>query len=176
MVAGGVGCGQLARAVVDWLLLDNAESAVAADTPDMHVGVLEGLVGAQSAGMATKTTVLMTDDVDPEVPADETVQFSLDGAGYEIDLSAGHAGELRERLATYVGAARKAGAAGSARRVPRATGAKNTSTAATASTAGAGAVDPKAVREWAKAHGKPVNEHGRIASSLLIEFQQAHHD
>lgn len=34
------------------------------------------------------------------------MQFSLDGASYEIDLTAEHADPLRDCLASYVGAAR----------------------------------------------------------------------
>jgi hypothetical protein len=45
--------------------------------------------------------------------ADDTVRFGLDGTDYEIDLSAKHAQALRDALARYVYAARRAG--GSAR-------------------------------------------------------------
>ena len=36
--------------------------------------------------MATKTTVVLEDDLDGG-PADETVRFGLDGVEYEIDLT-----------------------------------------------------------------------------------------
>ncbi len=49
--------------------------------------------------------------------ADGTIRFGLDGTEYEIDLSAGHAQALRDALARYVQAARRAG--GSARRPAR---------------------------------------------------------
>jgi len=49
--------------------------------------------------VAQKVTVSLIDDLDGD-KADETVEFGLDGKSYEIDLSTGNAGKLREfRLA-----------------------------------------------------------------------------
>lgn len=118
----------------------------------------------------------MTDDLDPELAAEETVRFSLDGAGYEIDLTAEHAAQLRDQLAGYFGSARKAGSTGT-RSAARSTPSRASSSASAGERAvgdAGDAVDSKAVREWAKAHGKPVSERGRIASSLLVEFTEAH--
>jgi hypothetical protein len=58
--------------------------------------------------MATRTTVTLVDDLDGGT-AEETVGFGLDGAAYEIDLSAANAGELRSALERYVAAARRTG-------------------------------------------------------------------
>ncbi len=55
--------------------------------------------------MAQKVQTLFIDDFDGS-DAEGTVRFGLDGAEYEIDLNAGHARELRDTLARYVGAAR----------------------------------------------------------------------
>ena len=63
--------------------------------------------------MAQKMQTLCTDDLDGS-EADGTVRFGLDGADYEIDLNTAHAQELRNALARYVSAARRAG--GGARR------------------------------------------------------------
>ena len=46
--------------------------------------------------MAQKVQVLLVDDIDGGT-ADETVTFGLDGVTYEIDLTSGHASELRDR-------------------------------------------------------------------------------
>jgi hypothetical protein len=46
--------------------------------------------------MAQKITVALEDDLDGG-PADQTVRFGLDGAEYQIDLSAGNATAFRER-------------------------------------------------------------------------------
>ena len=57
--------------------------------------------------MAQKITVTLEDDLDGG-PADQTVRFGLDGAEYEIDLSARNASAFREQLAPYTERARKA--------------------------------------------------------------------
>ena len=58
--------------------------------------------------MAQKVQTLFIDDLDGS-EAEGTVRFGLDGAEYEIDLNAEHAQALRDALARYVGAARRAG-------------------------------------------------------------------
>ena len=65
--------------------------------------------------MAQKIQILLIDDLDGS-EADGTVRFGLDGTEYEIDLNAEHAQALRDALARYVQAARRAG--GGARRPP----------------------------------------------------------
>ena len=57
--------------------------------------------------MAQKITVTLEDDLDGG-PADQTVRFGLDGAEYEIDLSARNATAFREQLAPFTERARKA--------------------------------------------------------------------
>ncbi|MGH3182440.1 MAG: histone-like nucleoid-structuring protein Lsr2 [Streptosporangiaceae bacterium] len=91
---------------------------------------------------------------------DGTVGVGLDGTEYEMDLSAGHAQELRGALARYVGAARRAG--GGARRPARA-----------GRRAPASALDPTEVREWAKAQGIEVKDRGRVPAELAARFKAA---
>ena len=57
--------------------------------------------------MAQKVQTLLIDDLDGG-EANGTVRFGIDGADYEIDLSAKHAEALRKALAPYLGAARRA--------------------------------------------------------------------
>jgi hypothetical protein len=52
--------------------------------------------------MAKKVTVTLVDDFDGEGAADETVEFSLDGVSYEIDLSSKNAAKLRNELKQWV--------------------------------------------------------------------------
>src|SRR5439155_21094613 len=68
------------------------------------------------ADMAQKVQTLFVVDLDGSA-AEGTVRFGLDGTEYEIDLNAKNAQELRDALARYVGAARRAG--GAARRPAR---------------------------------------------------------
>jgi hypothetical protein len=106
--------------------------------------------------------VRLIDDLDGEA-ANETVEFGIDGKNYEIDLSKGNAGKLRDALAAYVAAARRSGG----RR--RGGGA----------TAGAAARRPsidreqnQAIREWARKRGMKVSDRGRIPADVLESYHQ----
>jgi hypothetical protein len=116
--------------------------------------------------MAQTTTVMLIDDLDG-TQADETVHFSLDGAFYEIDLSADHATTLRNRLAGFAQSARRI-----SRRATRPTG-----RAAARRRAGkAGATLPEegaAIREWARARGYTVSDRGRLATDVIDAYRRA---
>ena len=109
--------------------------------------------------MAQKIQTLLIDDLDGS-EAEGTVRFGLDGAEYEIDLNAEHAQALRDALARYVGAARRAG--GGTRRPAR--GGSRTR---------ADGVDSTEVREWAKAQGIEVKDRGRVPAELVVKFKTA---
>ncbi|OLF16553.1 histone-like nucleoid-structuring protein Lsr2 [Actinophytocola xanthii] len=109
--------------------------------------------------MAQKTILELVDDIDGG-PAEETVAFALDGAEFEIDLSAENASRLRDALAEFVGHARRTG------------GRKQRGKAAAAQ--GNGKPDTHAVREWARSQGETVAERGRVPQALVIKFQEAH--
>jgi nucleoid-associated protein Lsr2 len=109
--------------------------------------------------MAQKTIVQLIDDLDEGV-AEETVSFGIDGASYEIDLSAANAAKLRDSLAKYVANARRAGRSGgrppgSARRGRGARGDRE---------------QTQAIREWARKNGHKVGEKGRIPASILEAY------
>lgn len=92
--------------------------------------------------MAEITTTRLLDDLarlngEGDVDAAETVSFAVDGASYEIDLSAEHAADLRASFAEYIPAARKAAAKASSTKRPRKAGGKSGSTALNL-----------AIREW----------------------------
>lgn len=58
--------------------------------------------------MAIRVRFLLVDDMDGTASPDvRRVTFELDGASYEIDLTAANAAVLRSRLAAYIGAARE---------------------------------------------------------------------
>jgi hypothetical protein len=111
--------------------------------------------------MAQKVQTLLIDDLDGG-EAEGTVRFGLDGAEYEIDLSAEHAEALRNALAPYVSAARRA--PGAAARRPGQSGRR---------AAGAGAPDPTAIREWARSQGIEVKDRGRVPAELVAKFNAA---
>ena len=60
--------------------------------------------------MAQKVQTLVVDDIDGSA-AEGTVRFGLDGTDYEIDLNPKNAQALRDTLAPYVTAGRRASAA-----------------------------------------------------------------
>jgi Lsr2 len=111
--------------------------------------------------MAQKIQTLLIDDLDGS-QAEGTVRFGLDGAEYEIDLSAEHAEALRKAVEPYVSAARRA--SGSAARRPGRSGRR----AATAA-----GIDSIAVREWAKSQGIEVKDRGRVPAELVVKFKAA---
>jgi hypothetical protein len=112
-----------------------------------------------------KVTVVFSDDLTGD-PLDEgsvhTVQFSLDGTSYEIDLSAENAQKLRDDVATWIGHARKT----TVRRGTR---------AATGAPKGRAAADREqsgAIREWARSNGHAVSERGRIPAAVVEAFHK----
>lgn len=109
--------------------------------------------------MAQRVEVVLVDDLDGGV-AEETVQFALDGTGYEIDLSADNAAALRDALAVYVGHGRKVGG----RRSP----------ARSSSRRSGGSSETAQIRAWAKEQGLPVNERGRIPGDIVAQYEAAH--
>lgn len=123
--------------------------------------------------MAQKVVTSLVDDLD-ESPANETVEFSIGKANYEIDLNTTHATELRDALAKYVAAARRLSGR-------RATGRRQATTVGyTATPTESGRQKPAAlsgkreqnqsVREWARKHGAVVGEKGRIPEPISLAF------
>jgi hypothetical protein len=117
--------------------------------------------------MARKVQVILSDDLDENLPADETVSFALDGVNYEIDLADKNAKELRDAFARYVQAARKVGGRGT-----RASGGGRSR-----ATGGGGRMDREqagAIRDWARKNGHAVSDRGRIPSSVVEAYEAAH--
>lgn len=100
--------------------------------------------------MAQKTITYTLSDLSNEDNA-VTCTFALDGQAYEIDLTDQEASDLRERLAPYVGVARKVGG--------RTTQRKNPQTGR--------------IREWAEQQGLKVPARGRIPNEIVQKFQAA---
>ncbi|MPZ66486.1 MAG: Lsr2 family protein [Pseudonocardiaceae bacterium] len=120
--------------------------------------------------MAQKVTVTLVDDLDGGT-AEETVEFSVDGVTYEIDLSADNAVHLRDALAGYVAHARKAGS-GQRR---RGGGGGQSRRSSGSSGSGRAAVDREqnqAIREWARKNGMNVSDRGRIPAEVLEAYHK----
>lgn len=109
--------------------------------------------------MAQKTIVQLIDDLDGGAAA-ETVSFSLDGTGYEIDLSEKNAAKLRDVMAGYVAHARRASRTSApARRGGRPARTDREQTAA--------------IREWARKNGHRIGDKGRIPSHILEAYHSS---
>ena len=112
--------------------------------------------------MAKKVTVTLVDDFDGEAAADETVEFSLDGVSYEIDLSSKNAQRLRADLKQWVDAGRRVGG----RRRGRSVGPNR----------GRGTIDREqsaAIRDWARRNGHSVSTRGRIPADVIDAYHAA---
>ena len=107
--------------------------------------------------MAQKVNIILVDDLDGG-SADENVQFGLDGASYEIDLSSANAAELRSSLERFVAAARKT------------TAGRTSRTKQAAQTRGN---DSAQIRQWARDNGYAVNSRGRIQAEIQEAYQKA---
>src|SRR4051794_7007473 len=111
--------------------------------------------------MAQRVNVVLVDDIDG-TDASETVTFGLDGVQYEIDLSAGHADELREAMALYIGHGRRAG------------GRKRTTGNGRPAVANrAGGPTAAEIRAWARENGWDVPERGRVSAEVREAYAAA---
>jgi hypothetical protein len=111
--------------------------------------------------MAQKHIVRLVDDLTGDDAA-ETVSFALDGAIYELDLTADNAARLRDTLSVYIAGARRAARNGTRVVGPaarRGTRADREQTAA--------------IRAWARSNGHKIGEKGRIPGHILEAYHAA---
>ncbi|BCJ56692.1 histone-like nucleoid-structuring protein Lsr2 [Micromonospora endophytica] len=114
--------------------------------------------------MARKVITVLTDDLDGG-KADRTVEFSLDGVAYTIDVSDENAGVLRKALDPFINAGRRLGRGGAeATRSPRRGGGG-------ATTPGMNREQNRAVREWAVSNGYKISERGRIPVEVVEAYK-----
>jgi len=112
--------------------------------------------------MAKKHITQLIDDLDGSVlEHGETINFSLEGRAYEIDLSEKNVKKLREAFEPFTDVARPVGAA--------AMGSRRVSRGRSVSTR-----DLADVRAWAEKNGFPINSRGRISSNVLAAYDAAH--
>jgi hypothetical protein len=116
--------------------------------------------------VARQVITLLTDDLDGS-EADRTVEFSLDGVSYTVDLSDKNAGKLRKALEPYIAAGTRVGRAGAERRSP---GRGRTDGSVTRSSRD----QNQAIREWAAKNGYELSSRGRLPASIVEAFDKAH--
>jgi Lsr2 len=91
-------------------------------------------------------------------PADETIQFSLDGRSYEIDLNSRHAAEFRHRLGPFTEHARPVRSQRS--RVTRRSAASRERS--------------RQIRLWAEQRGFALSAHGRLPGDVIEQYDREH--
>jgi nucleoid-associated protein Lsr2 len=96
----------------------------------------------------------LTDEIIDQKEA-ESIEFSVNGKGYSIDLGKKNAAEFHRSLDRYIAAATKVGAPKTRR--PR-----------------GNRGDLAAIREWGKQNGFAVSERGRVSTELKEAFSKAH--
>lgn len=104
-----------------------------------------------------KVHVVLQDDIDGGEPA-RTLYFSLEGKAYEIDLTEQNARALRDSLAPWIAAARRASTA----QIP-----------SQRSKPGR-ADDTVDIRRWARENDIQVRDRGRISVDLRTRYEAAH--
>lgn len=114
----------------------------------------------KGAPVAQQVKVILVDDIDGG-QAEETVKFAIDGASYEIDLNEANAEKLRDALAPFVGAARKASRSNGGRGSRRGGSGERRGRAAD-------------IREWARTKSIEVSERGRIPARVVEMYEAAH--
>jgi hypothetical protein len=107
--------------------------------------------------MAKTVSVVVTDDLDGS-PDAETVAFSFNGQGYEIDLAEKNLAKFEKSLRPFIDAGRRT----AHRRAAR------------AARGSAVRIDRAAVRTWAASQGIKVSERGRISADVLSQYEAAH--
>jgi hypothetical protein len=106
--------------------------------------------------MAQRVQILLEDDLDGS-EASETVNFSLDGKSYEIDLSAANSAQLRDDFAKWIGHARAVRGRGGRVAPTRATG----------------RTDLNKVRDWGRKNGFKVSDRGRVSAEVQEAYSRA---
>ncbi|MFI6485896.1 Lsr2 family protein [Nonomuraea sp. NPDC050663] len=111
------------------------------------------------------TVTTFVDDIDGS-DAESTVRFSIGNDAYEIDLSSHNEDKLRKALAPYIqhGRAVKQSQEPHAERISKATGSRQALSRG----------ESKKIRKWAKENNLPVNERGRISSTIISQYEAAH--
>lgn len=127
--------------------------------------------------MATQTRVVLTDDLNGG-EAEGTVQFGLDGQGYEMELDAANSAALRASLRPYIDAGRRVAAIpAQRRRGTRSAPGRAAVPAARFATGQPLTDDERArIREWAKTQPQlgPIADRGRLSATVIAEYRKVH--
>jgi hypothetical protein len=116
--------------------------------------------------MARQVITTLIDDLDGK-PADQSVEFALDGVSYVIDLSDKNADKLRAVLYPYIEAGTRTGRLNGGRAGARSQG-------RAVAPARTNRDQTAAIRDWAVQNGYEVSQRGRIPGKIIEAFEAAH--
>lgn len=114
--------------------------------------------------MAKKTIVQLIDDIDGTVlehGKGQSIDFSMDGKSYSIDLSDKNARAFRNSMKKYIDHAKPAGTARRGSRAGKSSG------------SGRSASELKDIRQWAQDNGYTIAPRGRISTNVLQAYDAA---
>ena len=109
------------------------------------------------------TDVQLVDDIDGS-PATTTIEFSVGGKNYIIDLSEQHAAEFNETLTPYIEHARRARRAPANKRKPR----------SSSEAARVKRQKNAEIRAWALENGVTVSKRGQLGQDTIAAYEAAH--
>lgn len=124
--------------------------------------------------VAKNLIVELTDDIDGSVIADgtgESIEFSVDGVDYAIDLKDKNAEKFRKALGYYIDHAAKVGGR---KRGGHTSAVRAAAEAASTKSAKRDPEQTRAIREWANSNGYEVSARGRIPAAAVEAFDAAH--
>lgn len=128
---------------------------------------------SEECAVAKQLITQLTDDIDGTAIDDgsgESIEFSVNGVAYAIDLKSKNATEFHRKLDYYISHAERIG--GRKRRTTKASGASTTGSAA--APAKRDREQTKAIREWANSNGYELSGRGRIPEHVIEAFDNAH--
>jgi nucleoid-associated protein Lsr2 len=117
-------------------------------------------------------TIIVTDDLDGSSPA-EPVQFTYDGVNWEIDLSAKNREKLQKALQPFLDKAHPADMAQPKAKTTTPTRTRARTRTRPSRSAKNGREHLDAIRQWAQENGYKVGDRGRIAKSIIEEYELA---
>lgn len=123
--------------------------------------------------MAKQVSIQLVDDIDGSVideNAGETIEFSVSGVEYVIDLRTKNANEFHRKLNYYIDHGTRVGG----RKRKPSPAATPTPAASTGSPAKRDAAQTRAIRKWAIDKGYQVSQRGRIPADVEEAYNAAH--
>lgn len=123
--------------------------------------------------MAKQVIYELVDDIDGtsiDEGQGESIEFSLDGVDYVIDLKNKNANDFRKKIEYYVDYATRVGGR---KRKPAAAGAPTVTASPASASTKRDPAQTRAIRQWAADNGYDINDRGRIPAEIVEAYEAA---